>query len=214
MKKYILSIVTLVICTSALAQIKVINGKVGIGDITPTVLFTVGNGDLFRVNSSGYVRAISGSASLPAYSFVGDSTMGMFISTSAKTGGSNPYHLGFATNGLERIRILREGQVGINGEDVSAQFFVKNSSDTYRNAMIIDQNYNAAALVVDTKDIGDTVEWNHIILAQPNSCNTKVFTVNLDTVNTFVVYGDGQTMVGGQNGSYMLYRDFHKLKYL
>ena len=29
------------------------NGNVGVGDSTPASLFTVGNGDLFQVNSSG-----------------------------------------------------------------------------------------------------------------------------------------------------------------
>jgi len=38
------------------------DGKVGIGDISPASLFTVGNGDLFQVNSSGIIAAIDGVA--------------------------------------------------------------------------------------------------------------------------------------------------------
>jgi len=37
-------------------------GHVGIGDTTPAALFTVGNGDLFQVNSSGNIVALGGAA--------------------------------------------------------------------------------------------------------------------------------------------------------
>lgn len=37
-------------------------GNVGIGDTTPASLFTVGNGDLFQVNSSGNIVALGGAA--------------------------------------------------------------------------------------------------------------------------------------------------------
>lgn len=37
-------------------------GNVGIGDTTPASLFTVGNGDLFQVNSSGIIAALDGVA--------------------------------------------------------------------------------------------------------------------------------------------------------
>lgn len=38
------------------------SGNVGIGDSTPASLFTVGNGDLFQVNSSGIISSIDGVA--------------------------------------------------------------------------------------------------------------------------------------------------------
>ncbi len=37
-------------------------GKVGVGDVTPLSLFTVGNGDLFQVNSAGRIVALDGVA--------------------------------------------------------------------------------------------------------------------------------------------------------
>jgi len=57
----------------------------------------------FTIN--GQVRASAGSASAPAYSFVGDSDTGVFSS------GNNA--LNFATNGIERMRITNSGLVGI-----------------------------------------------------------------------------------------------------
>lgn len=38
------------------------NGNVGIGDTTPASLFTVGNGDLFRIDSSGRIISVDGVA--------------------------------------------------------------------------------------------------------------------------------------------------------
>lgn len=38
------------------------NGNVGIGDTSPAALFTVGNGDLFQVNSSGNIASLGGVA--------------------------------------------------------------------------------------------------------------------------------------------------------
>jgi hypothetical protein len=55
-----------------------ISGNVGIGDITPSALFTVGNGDLFQVVSTGHVRAIDGSIALPSFSFVSEPGMGIY----------------------------------------------------------------------------------------------------------------------------------------
>lgn len=54
------------------------SGNVGIGDITPAALFTVGNGDLFQVVSTGHIRGINGTTAMPAFSFVTEPTMGIF----------------------------------------------------------------------------------------------------------------------------------------
>ena len=53
-------------------------GNVGIGDTTPAALFTVGNGDLFQVVSTGQARSIDGTAALPSFSFTGDTNTGMY----------------------------------------------------------------------------------------------------------------------------------------
>lgn len=46
-------------------------GNVGIGDTTPTSLFTVGSGDLFQVNSSGAIAAATGITSSGTINFSG-----------------------------------------------------------------------------------------------------------------------------------------------
>jgi len=53
-------------------------GNVGIGDTSPTSLFTVGSGDLFQITSSGYARAVDGAQGTPAFSFTGDTDTGMY----------------------------------------------------------------------------------------------------------------------------------------
>jgi len=82
------------------------NGNVGIGDLTPLALFTVGNGDLFRVQSSGHVRTINASVAAPAYSFTESTTTGLW------SPGTNV--LAFSTNGVERARILSTKEFLVN----------------------------------------------------------------------------------------------------
>ncbi|MFH2142121.1 MAG: tail fiber domain-containing protein, partial [Bacteroidota bacterium] len=74
-----------------------INGNFGIGDITPASLLTVGNGDLFRVQTTGHVRSINGTAGSPTYSFTGETNLGMYRS------GNNA--IGFTVAGNERMRL-------------------------------------------------------------------------------------------------------------
>jgi hypothetical protein len=52
------------------------NGYVGIGDTTPAALLTVGNNDLFQVNSSGAIAAVVGITNTGAYSQTGTGTFG------------------------------------------------------------------------------------------------------------------------------------------
>ena len=50
------------------------DGNVGIGDTSPSALLTVGNGDLFQVNSSGAIAAATGVTSSGTITFSGFST--------------------------------------------------------------------------------------------------------------------------------------------
>lgn len=63
-------------------------GNLGVGDTTPAALFTVGNGDLFQVNSSGAIAAAAGITSSGAINFSGLSTNGV-VYTSGGTGTLN-----------------------------------------------------------------------------------------------------------------------------
>lgn len=84
-----------------------ISGNVGIGDTTPASLFTVGNGDLFQVTSSGYVRGPNGSVSSPTFSFVNDSNTGIY------TTATNANTIAFSTTGVERARISDNGRFAV-----------------------------------------------------------------------------------------------------
>ena len=53
-------------------------GNFGVQDQSPSELFVVGNGDLFRVNSSGHARGIAGTVGAPAYTFTGDDNTGIY----------------------------------------------------------------------------------------------------------------------------------------
>lgn len=71
-------------------------GNVGIGDITPSALFTVGNGDLFQVVSTGHVRAIDGSIAMPSFSFISEPGMGIY---------KNSLHdMRISINGVDRMK--------------------------------------------------------------------------------------------------------------
>src|SRR3989338_4783614 len=58
-----------------------LNGNFGIGDTTPAALFTVGNTDLFQVNSSGAIAAAASITSSGTITFSGLSTAGIVTNT-------------------------------------------------------------------------------------------------------------------------------------
>lgn len=74
----------------------VFNGNVGIGDATPASMFTVGNGDLFQINSAGNIGAgVAPSASykLQVSGGVTKTTGGLVVevrTSSSPGGGCNP----------------------------------------------------------------------------------------------------------------------------
>jgi hypothetical protein len=82
------------------------SGNVGIGDLTPLALFTVGNGDLFRVESTGHARTINATAGAPAYSFTGSTNTGMWAPAAS--------NIAFSTAGAERYRVNANGQFLVN----------------------------------------------------------------------------------------------------
>jgi hypothetical protein len=93
-------------------------GNFGIGDATPSALFTVGNGDLFQVVSTGHMRNINGTAALPSHSFVNDDDNGMYLSTTNE--------LSFSTAATQRSVITATGNFGIGDATPSALFTVGN----------------------------------------------------------------------------------------
>jgi hypothetical protein len=58
-------------------------GNLGIGDVSPASLLTVGNGDLFQVNSTGAIAAAAGITSSGTITFSGLSTAGVVHNSAA-----------------------------------------------------------------------------------------------------------------------------------
>ena len=82
-------------------------GNVGVGDTSPAAMLTVGNGDLFQVDSSGRLKlpaGASGAGNL-ALSTTGDTDTGLYFSA------ANEMRL--QTAGTDRITIDASGNVGL-----------------------------------------------------------------------------------------------------
>ncbi len=88
------------------------NGNVGIGTTTPAAFFSVGNGSLFQVNSSGNALGVNGWMGAPAYSFTSDANTGFFYNGTADV-------IKFSTAGSARLNIIANGNVGL-GSSVPA----------------------------------------------------------------------------------------------
>ena len=70
------------------------NGNIGIGDTTPANLFTVGNGDLFQINSSGAIVAVTGITTTGGYTQTGTGVNTFTGTTNINTTGSNLTNIG------------------------------------------------------------------------------------------------------------------------
>ena len=74
-------------------------GNVGIGDISPAALLTVGNGDLFQVNALGAIAAATGITSSGAITFSGLSSAGVVHTSGAGVLSTGAVALGSETSG-------------------------------------------------------------------------------------------------------------------
>ncbi|MEK7541026.1 MAG: hypothetical protein AAB529_02185, partial [Patescibacteria group bacterium] len=95
----------------------IIQGNVGIGTTSPAYLLTVGSGDLFGVNSSGYALLPAGLVGTPSLSFTSDTNTGLW-SSAADT-------LNFSTAGSERARIDSAGALGVGVTSPTAILHLK-----------------------------------------------------------------------------------------
>jgi len=139
------------------------SGNVGIGDTSPASLFTVGNGDLFQVNSSGILAAIDGVAHtiddnagnlrLTSNSSTIELADALSVTGSILPSADDTYDLGSSTN---RFRDLYLGpaslHIGATGDEGIISF------NTTTNALHFDANGDATSeFVVDASgDISST----------------------------------------------------------
>ncbi len=100
--------------------VNILSANVGIGDATPASLLTVGNGDLFQVNSSGYALYPLGAVGTPSVSFVSDPNTGIYSS------GADA--LDFATGGTNRMTINSSGNISVGTTATSYSKFTISSN--------------------------------------------------------------------------------------
>ena len=120
------------------------NGHVGIGDSSPTALLTVGDGDLFRVNSSGAIAAATGITSSGAANFTG---------TLSVTGATT---LGNASSTNQDISgyLTVAGHVGIGTTTPKSMLTIDDSAtpNIYFGNQICNDAANLTGLAIDTVD--------------------------------------------------------------
>ncbi|MFZ5366523.1 MAG: phage integrase SAM-like domain-containing protein [Patescibacteria group bacterium] len=147
-------------------------GNVGIGDASPAYLLTVGSGDLFGVNSSGYALLPAGAAATPSLTFTGDTNTGLYSTAADK--------LGLVAGGTETMTITN-GNVGIGTTGPSAKLSVYGTT-SYGQIQAIASTANAEASIgfFATGD-ADSTKW--------------IIGKNIDTGGKLSFYQGGTRMV-------------------
>jgi len=102
-----------------------IDGNVGVGDVTPAALFTVGDGDLFQVNDSGAIAAATGITSSGTITFSGLSD-GVVQATSGVLSATSSISSSF----IEDAYLLNTGDTATGDYTFDTDtFFIDSSAD-------------------------------------------------------------------------------------
>ena len=162
-------------------------GNFGIGDITPNSLLTVGNGDLFQVDSSGRAKSINGTASLPSFSFVNDNDNGMYLSSANE--------LSFSTAGFQRAVINSTGLLGLKTNLPNTTLDV-NGDFSFREGLapifINGANNNIAGIgTSNIKISGPTAAFS--ITGFTGGQNGKILVITNTTTQTMTIANEGVT---------------------
>ncbi len=120
------------------ARISGSGSNIGIGDLSPVALLTVGSGDLFQIISTGEARGITGAVGAPSFSFTGDTNTGMY------SGGADILRL--STGGANRVTIDATGNIGIGTTTPGAKLDVvgtlnQSGGDLYLKQGASGENY-------------------------------------------------------------------------
>ncbi len=124
-------------------------GKVGIGDSTPTALFTVGSGDLFQVDSSGrlFLPAGASGAGNLALSTTGDTNTGLYFSAADE--------MRLQTGGVDRLTIKSTGAVGIGTTSPNALLGVQKTGFTGSGVVAMDQYLESTNATLSATQYGN-----------------------------------------------------------
>ncbi len=161
------------------------NGYIGIGDSTPVSLLTVGNGDLFQVNSSGAIAATTGISSSGSYTQSGTSAntfSGATTFSAANTAlvVNNNASIGGTISAQDLLLYNGGSYSGLNSDTALSQLYGQFDQDAFAfNAPTSYETYNGStwsAGTVPTSIFNGQPSQSWTGLTIPNATNRVRFT--------------------------------------
>ncbi len=168
-------------------------GNLGIGDTSPIAALTVGNGDLFQVNSSGAIAAATGIITSGSFSQTGAGTFG--------TGTGAVSLNGDTTIAATKLLTVTSGLTSLTGNTTGDALNVSNSTSTGNVAVFKDNS----TVVLTIADGG-------AVTARNSTNSTAAFSIQssggsprlvVDTTNNYII-NNGYEVAGNllSNGSF------------